>query len=579
MSETRQKWRVRRATMGGVEDFDRCYRAVQSRDPRFDGWFFTAVTSTGVYCRPSCPALTPKRENVRFYATAAAAQQAGFRACLRCRPDAAPGSPEWLGRADVAARAVRLVLDGAVDRHGVAGLARRLGYSERQLHRVLVAEVGTGALSLARAQRAQTARLLIETTSLPMAQVAFAAGFASVRQFNDTVRAVFARTPGVLRKGARPSDVGTSVGSRRTPTGTLASPTGTTPPPTLAVRLAVRRPFAWRPLFEFLGARTVRGLERAEEGAYRRTLRLPHGAGTVLLTPDDTHVRAQFQLCDLRDLTTAITRCRRLCDLDADPVAVDEALAHDPALAPLVYERPGLRVPGSVDGFETAVRAVVGQQISVTGARRIVGLLLAACGDELPAGLRDGQDSSAEDGNEVPLTHVFPTPERLVDLAARRPESFPMPAARRRALVAVAEGLADGTLAIDSGAASDELHAQLCRLPGIGPWTASYVVLRALGDPDAFLAGDLGSRRAAEHLGLPGDPKALAAVSERWRPWRAYAQTHLWAQPAPGRPGQTRPDRSSPRSPDPRSDRPRGRSSRHERPRRESTRNKGESAA
>ena len=496
-----------------MEDFDRCYRAVQSRDPRFDGWFFTAVTSTGIYCRPSCPAKTPKPGHVRFYPTAAAAQQAGFRACLRCRPDAAPGSPEWLGRADVAARAVKLVFDGVVDRHGVSGLAGRLGYSERQLHRVLVAELGTGALSLARAQRAQTARLLVETTDLPVAQVAFAAGFSSVRQFNDTVRAVFGRTPTVLRTTARRTRATRSV-----------APVGTaTPVQAVSVRLACRRPFAAGALFGFLGARTVAGVEAYDGTTYHRSLRLPHGDGTVSLTPDDGHVRAVFRLAELRDLTAAIARCRHLCNLDADPEAIDEALGADPDLAPLVRALPGLRVPGSVDGFETAVRAVVGQQVSVAGARTVAGIVVRAAGGRLTGG---------ESDHEL-VTHRFPGPEALAELIARRPELVPMPAARRGALAALAEACAAGRIRIDPGADPVAMADALRVLPGIGPWTAAYVAMRALGDPDSFLPTDLGSRRAAARLGLPEEPRALTAVAERWRPWRAHAQMHLWSATPP----------------------------------------------
>ncbi|MHB8680849.1 MAG: DNA-3-methyladenine glycosylase 2 family protein [Acidimicrobiales bacterium] len=491
-----------------MEDFERCYRAVKSRDARFDGWFFTAVTSTGIYCRPSCPALTPKRENVRFYPTSAAAQQAGFRACLRCRPDAAPGSPAWLGRADVAARAVRLVFDGVVDRQGVSGLARRLGYSERQLHRVLVAEVGTGALSLARAQRAQTARLLLETTELPVARVAFAAGFTSVRQCNDTVRAVFARTPTELRHSAR----------RRAD----AAPPATRPDAaapgaaqTIAVRLAYRRPFAAAPLLGFLGLRAVPGVESFDGTCYRRALALPHGPGAVELRDADGFVQAVFHLADVRDLTTAIARCRHLCNLDADPVAVDGALGEDRALRPLVRAAPGVRVPGAVDGFETAVRAVIGQQVSVSGARTIAAGLCQAAGRPLGLGLAD-------------LERTFPDAEALAALAEDRPEAFPLPAGRRRALAALAGAVAGGDIEIDGGVDPAELARQLEELPGIGPWTSSYVALRAVGDPDAFLAGDLGARRGAARLGLPDDPASLTARAEQWRPWRAYALMHLW---------------------------------------------------
>ncbi|KAB1138781.1 DNA-3-methyladenine glycosylase 2 family protein, partial [Micromonospora sp. AMSO12t] len=331
-------------------DFERCYRAVDSRDQRFDGWFYTGVTSTGIYCRPSCPATTPKRQNVRFFPSAAAAQTAGLRACRRCRPDAAPGSPQWDVRADVVGRAMRLIADGVVDRDGIPGLAARLGYTERHLHRMLRAEMGAGPLALARAQRAQTARTLIETTGLGMAEVAFAAGFGSVRQFNDTVREVF---------GAAPSELRTA--GRRCP-----APGGAG---TITLRLAYRPPLHAEALLDFLALRALPGVEEVRDGTYRRGLRLPHGAGEAALTPADGHVTATLRLTDMRDLAPAVARCRRLLDLDADPTAVDGTLATDPALAGVVAAEPGIRLPRSVDGFEMAVRAVVGQQVSVRSAR------------------------------------------------------------------------------------------------------------------------------------------------------------------------------------------------------------------
>lgn len=485
------------------EDPDRCYRAVQSRDARFDGWFVTAVTSTHIYCRPSCPALTPKRQNVRFYPTAAAAQDAGFRACLRCRPDAAPGSPEWLGRADVAARAVKLILLGTVDREGVQGVASRLGYSQRQLHRLLVAEVGTGALALARAQRAQTARILLQTTDLPITQVAFGAGFASVRQFNDTVQTVFARTPTELR--------------RRT-----AAWTGPSDPqlPGSAVplRLAFRRPFASDALFSFLGQRAIPGVEAFDGVTYRRSLRLAHGGGRVELKvdgPGSGDVQGLFVLDDLRDLTNAIARVRHLLNLDADPVAVDAALGADRLLGPLVRARPGLRVPGAADGFELAARAVVGQQISVVGARTIAGALVREAGEPLAHG----------DGS---LTHLFPSAEAVVEAVSRQAPCFAMPGARRRALGALADAVASERLVIDAAADPHELSSTLAGLPGIGAWTAGYIAMRGVGDPDAFLPTDLGVRRALAALGHLDTPRAVSTVAEQWRPWRAYAVAHLW---------------------------------------------------
>jgi len=493
-----------------LEDFERCYRAVQSRDARFDGWFFTGVTSTGIYCRPSCPAMTPKRANVRFYPSAAAAQQAGFRACMRCRPDAAPGSPEWNARADVVARAMRLIADGAVDRDGVAALAGRLGYSERQLHRLLVAEVGTGAIALARAQRAQTARVLIETTDLPAARVAFAAGFSSVRQFNDTIREVFASTPTDLRRKHLQRRHGAGA----------AGPAGAGGVGAVALRLAYRQPFDAATTLAFLGARAVPGVEAVADGAFHRSLRLPHGTGTVALAPADGYVAATLRLDDLRDLTAAVSRCRRLLDLDADPVAIDDVLGRDPLLGPLVAAAPGRRVPGTVDGAELAVRAIVGQQVSVAGARTVTGRLVAAADARLP--VADG-----------PVTHLFPSPTDWVDL----PEAaWPMPASRRRTIRALAGAMADGDLTLDPGADPADVAGRLRSLPGIGDRTADYIAMRALRDSDAFIATDLGVRRGLRRLGGPESPSGVAGLAERWRPWRAYAAVHLWSVPDPDLP-------------------------------------------
>jgi AraC family transcriptional regulator, regulatory protein of adaptative response / DNA-3-methyladenine glycosylase II len=508
-----------------LDDFDHCYRAVQARDPRFDGWFVTAVTSTGVYCRPSCPARTPGPGNVRFYPTAAAAQASGFRACLRCRPDAAPGSPEWNVRRDVVGRAMRLIADGVVDREGVGGLARRLGYGSRQLHRLLVGELGAGPIALARSQRAHTARLLIETTELPMADVAFAAGFASIRQFNDTVRAVLGRTPTALRERVAG---GSADGGR--------SPKHVGAPGALALRLPYRRPMAVAEVLSFLGHRAVAGVEVFESGVYRRSLRLPHGHGVVTLSPGGDHVAARLVLGDLRDLSAAVGRCRRLLDLDADPEAIDAALGEDPMLRPLVARVPGRRVPGSADGFELAVRAVVGQQVSLAGACTVVGRL-ASAGPPLAF-----SDPIGEPGS-TPLTTVFPSPAELLGAPDG---AFAMPAARRGALRGLAEAVAGGVLDIDPGADSAAVTAGLLGLRGIGEWTAAYVAMRALGDPDAFPAGDLGLRRALERLGAPGGRGCALTAAGRWRPWRAYAAAHLWALD----PDTVRPDAMGARTPE-----------------------------
>jgi AraC family transcriptional regulator, regulatory protein of adaptative response / DNA-3-methyladenine glycosylase II len=494
-----------------IEDEERCYRAVQSRDARFDGWFFTAVTTTGIYCRPSCPAITPRRQNVRFYTTAAAAQQSGFRACKRCRPDASPGSPQWNERADLVGRAMRLIADGVVDRDGVPGLARRLNYSERHLNRQLTTELGAGPLALARAQRAHTARLLIETTELTFTQIAFASGFTSVRQFNDTVREVFCSSPSELRAGAN---------GTRSATGVHPAGDGRTGlPGSITLRLAYREPFEPSTMFEFLGSRAVPGVESWDGVTYRRVLDLPHGLATVALAPAVGYVQCDLGIADWRDVGVAVQRCRRMLDLDADPVAIAGQLGYDALIGALVAAAPGRRSPGHVDGNEVAVRAVFGQQVSVAGARTLAGRLAVALGEPLPVPVGG-------------LTHAFPRAEAI---AAMNPADLAMPESRKRALLSLCEALAEGSVVIDPGVDRAQLVEQLVRLPGIGPWTAGYIAMRALGDPDVFLPTDLGVRHAVERLGGDGSPRALAALAERWRPWRSYALHHLWASLASSR--------------------------------------------
>lgn len=465
---------------------DTCYRAVQGRDARFDGWFYTAVRTTRIYCRPSCPAMTPQRRNVTFYPSAAAAQRAGYRACKRCRPDATPGSPDWDVRGDLVGRALRLIGDGVIDRDGVAGLARRLGYSERQLARTLIADVGAGPLALARAQRAQTARILIETTDLPMADVAFAAGFSSVRQFNDTVREVFAVTPSTLRANRRSREVAD--------------------PGVIALRLPYRSPMDFPATLDFLGARAIPHVERREPDRFTRAIRAPHGPALVSFSAAAGVVSCRVSLTDQRDLVTVVSRVRRLLDLDADPAAVDAQLGADPVLAQLVAKRAGLRAPGAVDGFEMAVRAVIGQQISVRGAATVLGRIAAEHG------------SRAFDGQDFQL---FPSAE---EFAAIDPESLPMPRARATTLLSLAAACASGELTLDPGADRDRERATLLALPGIGPWTADYVQMRAMNDPDILLATDLGVRKAAEALEVD-----LTGGRPEWAPWRSYVTHHLWA--------------------------------------------------
>ncbi|MCU1615824.1 MAG: ada [Frankiales bacterium] len=498
MSGNRQSRPVPAGMLGVVSeplDPERCYRAVASRDARFDGWFFTAVHTTGIYCRPSCPARTPLARNVSFFTAAAAAQAAGFRACRRCRPDAVPGSPAWDVRADVVARAMRLIADGEVERSGVPGLAARLGYSERQLHRLLIGELGVGPLAVARAQRAQTARLLIETTDLPMADVAFAAGFASIRQFNDTIREVFATTPTGLRDRRPGRDGGT--------------------PGWVTLRLAARAPYDAAEVLLFLGAHAVPGLEEWDGTTFSRVLDLPHGPAVVRLSPaadSSPAVTARLQLAELRDLGAAVTRCRRMLDLDADPVAVDETLGADPALAPLVSAAPGRRVPASPDAAELAVRAVLGQQVSIAGARTLTARVLRAAGTPLPEPVGS-------------LTHAFPRPGVLAEADL---STVGLTGARSRSVTALAVALADGTVPLGPGADRSEAEQALRAVPGIGPWTAALVALRGLADPDVWLPGDLALRRSLATLG-----SSDADAAARWRPWRSYAVMHLWALAVP----------------------------------------------
>jgi AraC family transcriptional regulator, regulatory protein of adaptative response / DNA-3-methyladenine glycosylase II len=475
-------------------DTERCVRAVQSKDARFDGWFFTAVLTTGIYCRPSCPVTPPKPENMRFLPSAAAAQQAGFRACKRCRPDASPGSPEWDMRADVVARAMRLIADGVMDDGGVPALASRLGYSVRQVERQLLAELGAGPLALARAQRAQTARLLIETTPLPLGEVAFAAGFASIRTFNDTVREVFALSPSQLRERASRGHPDAAAG-------------------TLSLRLPFRAPLQPGNLFGHLAATAVPGVEEWRDGGYRRTLRLPHGHGIVALRPEPDHVSCLLSLTDLRDLASAISRCRRLLDLDADPVAIADLLSADAVLAPLISKAPGRRVPRTVDPDEFALRAVLGQQVSTAAARRHAGRLTATYGEQV-------------DDPGGGLSRLFPDPTVL---AAAGQAELALPRLRRESFAALAVALANGKIDLSVGGDWQEARARLATVPGVGPWTVETIAMRALGDPDAFPATDLGVRAAARQAGLPDTAAGLTGRAAAWRPWRSYAVQYLWA--------------------------------------------------
>jgi AraC family transcriptional regulator of adaptative response / DNA-3-methyladenine glycosylase II len=524
------------AAPGRVDDpvFAERYRAMSSRDARFDGQFITGVHSTGIYCRPSCPAMTPKPANVSFYLTAAAAHEAGLRACKRCLPDAVPGSPAWNIRDDLAARAMRLIGDGTVEREGVPGLARRLGYTPRHLTRVLVAEVGAGPLALARAHRAQTARVLLTSTDLSITDVAFAAGFGSVRQFNETLAAVYERTPSAIRAGARPYDVA------GTPSADDTSPH----PPGIHLLLPARPPFDGQGLLDFLSARAVAGVERSTADSYERTLRLPHGGATLSLslagTPAAPAVACVARLDTLTDLSPLVSRVRRLFDLDADAQAIDRALSNDPALTGSVRSLPGIRVPGSLDPEEMLFRALLGQQVSVASARTALGRLTAALGEPVSGAARPqagefGIPARPEpplDRGSAPVL-LFPT---AASIATHGREVLRGPAARINSIVGVAEALAAGDLVLDVGESREELTRRLTALPGIGPWTAGYVAMRVLGSPDILLTSDLALRQGAERMGLPAKAAELAAYGSRWAPWRSYAGMHLWRAAAASRP-------------------------------------------
>jgi AraC family transcriptional regulator of adaptative response / DNA-3-methyladenine glycosylase II len=570
-----------RCTLGDPLFAER-YRAIDARDTRFDGQFFTAVSSTGIYCRPSCPARTPSPGNVAFYLTSAAAHEAGYRACKRCLPEATPGTPEWDLRRDLAGRAMRLITDGVVDREGVDGLAARLGYTSRHVHRLLLAELGAGPLALARARRAQTARALLVGSDLPLAQVAFAAGFGSVRQFNDTIQEVFAARPGELR-GIVANKVTTGdVPPRDEATARWMSPDPDAPglapmaPVQLTVDLPVRQPFDAAGIFGFLAVRAVAGVEVADltdptRLRYARTLTLPHGPAAIDVTAVRTTVArrtagavprsapiawqlsVRLELTSLADIAPAVARVRRLLDLDSDPVAVDAALSTDPHLAPLVERTPGIRVPGAVDPHELVIRAIIGQQISVAAARTHLSRLAERAGTPY---------ASAIPG----LTRLFPTTAQIIEYVPEpaqperpaRPAQPPqrvatdpapdpdrplrLPAQSVRAILATARALDTGDLEVHVGVDADQLRARLLERPRIGPWTAAYIAMRVLGDPDAWLAGDVALVAGAKATGVldrtlsaSASHQHLIRHADAWAPWRSYAAMHLWqAAATPG---------------------------------------------
>jgi AraC family transcriptional regulator of adaptative response / DNA-3-methyladenine glycosylase II len=468
-------------------DTDICYRAVRSRDPRFDGRFFTGVKTTGIYCRPVCPAVTPRQKNVTFYSCAAAAEKAGFRPCRRCRPETSPGTPAWLGTSATVSRALRDINDGYLDNHTVEDLALRLGIGPRHLLRLFDDHLGTTPVAVAQTRRVHFARNLIEQTDLPMTRIALAAGFGSVRRFNDLIRATFRCPPRELRRtAARPVSDGAA----------------------LTYQLPFRPPYAWEQLTGFLRGRAIPGVESVTDDAYRRTITSGEASGVLEVTPvpGADHLRLRLWLPDLTAVIGVVARVRRMFDCGADPAVIGEHLGADPVLASLVARRPGLRLPAGWDPFEMAVRAILGQQVSVAAATTIAGRLVQRCGTQLPQ----------PDGD---LTHLFPPPAVLAeaDLAG-----IGLTTRRAATVRGFAAAVRDGKLALEAPLGLDDFVERAVALPGIGPWTAQYVAMRAFGEPDGFPASDLGLKHA-----LPGEN--LQSRSEAWRPWRAYAALHLWA--------------------------------------------------
>jgi len=473
-------------------DRDSCYAAMRSRDRRFDGRFFVGVRTTGIYCRPICPAPTPKLQNVDFYACAAAAEAAGFRPCKRCRPETAPGTPAWAGSCAAVSRALRLIRDGALDEGDVAALAARLGIGARQLRRLFDRHLGTSPAAVARARRVHFARALLDDCNVPVTAVAFAAGFRSVRQFNHAIRSTFGAPPRALRRrGAVANDAAEM----------------------LTVRLPYRPPLEWNALLGFLSMRAIPGVESVRDGCYRRTVAVRGAAGVLAVEPivGETALRLRVDLADAGDMLAVIERVRRVFDLDADPLQIATRLQASALLRPLVTAAPGLRVPGAWDPFEAAVRAILGQQVSVRAATTLAGRLAAAFGTPV-----------AEAGE---LTRLFPTPAALAvaDVAA-----IGLPRARAATITTLAAAVARGEPLLDGARGVDATLEQLCALPGIGPWTAQYIAMRALAEPDAFPAGDLGVRKALGNGRGPVSAAAAERLADAWRPWRAYAVMHLW---------------------------------------------------
>ncbi len=504
-------------------DPETCYRALQTRDARFDGHFFTAVKTTGVYCRPVCPARTPLRKNCLFVPCAAAAQEAGFRPCLRCRPESSPGTPAWLGTSATVSRALRLIADGALDHGSVEQLASRLGVGERHLRRLFVEHLGASPLAVAQTQRLLFAKKLIDETQLPISEIAFASGFSSIRRFNDAVRATWKKAPRELRAAPRrrSDDRITREAAGKEESG-----------PLLRLRLPFRPPFDWPALSGFLALRAIPGVEVVSAECYLRSIRIGDVRGLVEVRPDTDHNQlvARLRLSGAAPLIRVSERLRRLFDLTADPLRIAAQLAGARALRRSLRAHPGLRVPGAWDGFELAVRAILGQQVSVRGATTLAGRLVEVYGEKLLVG-RDAGAVAPASLDPVP-SRLFPSPRALLAIDAA---AVGLTADRARAIEALAEAVCEGRVDLEASRGLEESVAGLLKLPGIGEWTAHYIAMRALHEPDAFPASDLGLRKALGSGEVLASASEVRERAEAWRPWRAYAALHLWT-PSPAKP-------------------------------------------
>ena len=470
-------------------DWQICSRARLSRDPRFDGKFFIGVVGSGVYCRSICPAPTAKEKNVRYFPTAAAAAEAGFRPCLRCRPECSPGTPAWLGTSNTVSRALRLIGESGLEDGGVEVLAARLGVGSRHLRRLFLKHLGATPTSVAQTRRLHFAKKLIDETSLHMTQIALASGFGCVRRFNAGIRDVYHRTPTQIRR--------------------LARQTQAQPENQYLFRLRFRPPYDWKGMLSFLAARATPGVEAVENGCYRRSISLneTHGCFEISLDEVNHALVARVQFGDPRSLFFITERIRFMFDLNADWAAIAQALRADPVLATRIKAQPGLRVPGCWNGFELAVRAILGQQVSVKGATTLAGRVVKTFGKQFPAA--------------AGLTHIFPQPETLADANFA---GIGLPGARSETIRCLARAVCDGRVRFDGVTDSGEFLSRLCEIPGIGQWTAQYVAMRALGEPDAFPSTDLGLLRAMRLQSA----RELERLAEAWRPWRSYAAVHLW---------------------------------------------------